>query len=117
MKVFSLALSWLTVVGLLQGCSTWETVPIDQARNQITPGDTVRVTRVDGFQASFLIVKPVADGTLHGSEHSVALKGVAKLEKRAVDSKKSDEDIGVGVTIVVAIIAIIVAGSATAFSW
>ncbi len=116
MKLFSLALSWLTVVWLLQGCSTWKSVPIEQARDQITPGDTVRVTRADGFQTSFKVVKPIEDDTIHGSEHAIALKGVARLEKRVVDPKKSDDDIGAGVTIVVAIVAIIAAGAGV-FYW
>jgi len=109
MKLPFMMMSWLAIIGLLQGCSTWKTVPIERAQDEIRAGDTVRVTRADGFQKSFKVLAPVVGGTIRGKEGSVALEQTTRLEKRVVEESK----IGAGVTILALVAAIILASTTT----
>lgn len=107
----------MAVLILVQGCSIWEPVPLGRAHSQIEVGDTVRVTREDGFRKSFKVVGPIEDGIIRGERDSVSLEEVAKLERLTADREHSDEQVGVGVSIVAAIVAIIAAGSAAVFAF
>ena len=111
MKLPCMMLSWLAIIGLLQACSTWKVVPSEQAHEEIRAGDTMRVTRADGFQKSFRVVAPVENGTIRGKKDAVALDQVTRLEKRVV----KETDVGAGVTILALVTVIILAGTTTVF--
>ncbi len=68
------ASTWMAVLILVQGCSIWEPVPLGRAHSQIEVGDTVRVTREDGFRKSFKVVGPIEDGIIRGERDSVSLE-------------------------------------------
>ena len=77
-------LALLAIFSALAGCTTFRRVPVDQ----VSPGDTVRVTTVSGMRVQMKLTS-VQGGVLAGESTRIAVVDVRSVEKRSFSATRT----------------------------
>jgi hypothetical protein len=94
------AVAWLTVAAFLTtGCTTLQNVPLapgaEHARPDIKPGESVIVTKKDGTQQKFTVLK-VEDDALVGHNVRINYADMSALTARRSDGTRNHQALIIG---------------------